>query len=240
MNTPSFLAIIPARGGSKRLPGKNIRPLAGRPLLAYSILTARACSYISRVIVSSDDPKILVTTAQWNGDPVRRPPALSNDHASTLSAMQHVLQVVRDSGDDPSHIALFQCTCPLRRVIDVEKAIHRYLESGADSALSVTEIHLKAGKLNSDGWYVPQYQVGVRKQDLEPLYQENGALYLTRSDLVDQGTLLGPRTLILNLPPEAGIASIDYEFDFQLTEALYHQLNYEAEFAPLAKQQAAA
>lgn len=228
----SFLAIIPARGGSQRLPGKNLRLLAGRPLLAYSILTARACPSVRRVVVSSDDDAILTTARQWGAEAIRRPPSLSSATAPTIGAMQHVVATLQ--GELPPHIALFQCTCPLRRIAEVERTMTEYLASGADSALTVNELHLKAGKRSPEGWFLPQYQVGVRKQDLEPLYQENGALYCTRTDLVRAGTLLGPRTLLLQLPPEAGIASIDYEFDFQLTEALYRQLRYEDEFGTLA------
>jgi CMP-N-acetylneuraminic acid synthetase len=164
--------------------------------------------------------------------------ALADDRAPTITALQHALRIVHETGWHPEHIALFQATCPLRRSADVERAIHDYLDRGADSALSVNELHLKAGRLSSEGWYQPQYQVGIRKQDLPPLYQENGALYLTRADLIAAGTLLGERTMLLHLPREAGIASIDDQFDFQLTEALYHQLGYEAEFRRLERRAA--
>lgn len=234
-DTP-ILAIIPARGGSKRLPGKNIRLLANRPLLAYSILTARACRQVGSVVVSSDDPEVLQVAHRRGADMVRRPELLANDWAPTITALQHALQVVCLSGWKPTHVALFQPTCPLRRVADVERAIDRYLQSGADSALSVTEVHLKAGLRSAEGWYLPQYRVGIRKQDMEPSYQENGALYLTRAELVANGVLLGPSTMMLYLPPEAGVASIDTDFDFQLTEALYHRLNYEEEFSRLDAQ----
>ncbi len=232
-SNPEILAIIPARGGSKRLPGKNLRPLAGRPLLAYSILTARACRWARRVVVSSDDHSILQVAQAYGAETVLRPESISHDRAPTIAAMTHVLEVVRHGGWNPDHVALFQATCPLRRLADVDDAIAQYLGSGADSALSVNELHLKAGKRSPEGWYLPQYAVGVRKQDLEPLFQENGALYLTRADLIAAGVLLGPKTLLLHLPPEAGIASIDVEFDFQLTEALYRQLDYESEFQRL-------
>jgi CMP-N-acetylneuraminic acid synthetase len=232
-----ILAVIPVRGGSKRLPGKNIRPIAGRPLLAYSVLTARACPRIGRVIVSSDDPDILRVAAEWGGEPLRRPDELAGDTAPTIAAMRHALEVVRGQGTAVRHVALFQATCPLRRVADVERCIDEYLAAGADSALTVNELHLKAGRRGANGWYLPQYKVGVRKQDLEPLYQENGAFYLTKADLVAQGTLLGPKTLMLRMPPEAGLASIDVEFDFQVTEALYHQFGYEVEFGALARRQ---
>lgn len=230
---PPILGIIPVRGGSKRLPGKNIRPLAGRPLLAYSILTARASHYISRIVVTSDDPEILATATAWGAEAIRRPNSLSTDQASTISAMQHALGVVRSNGFHPEHIALLQATCPLRRVADVDRAIEEYLQSGADSALTVNELHLKAGKCRAPHWFEPQYPPGIRKQDIEPLYQENGVFYMMRADQVAEGKLFGPQTMMLHFPPEAGIASIDVEFDFQVTEALYHQLGYESEFKNL-------
>jgi N-acylneuraminate cytidylyltransferase len=235
MTQSSLLAIIPARGGSKRLPGKNIRPLAGRPLLAYSILTALASRHVGRVMVSSDDQSILAEAEHWGAEPVMRPAEISHDHAPTIAAMQHALGVAEASGWSGQHIVLLQTTCPLRRLAEVDRQIEHYLSTGADSGLSVNELHLKAGRPDADGWYQPQYKVGVRKQDLEPLFQENGALYLTRADLVRQGTLLGPRTMLLELSPEAGIASIDVEFDFQLTEALYERLGYESEFERFAR-----
>ncbi len=232
----NILAIIPARGGSKRLPGKNIRPLAGRPLLAYSILTARACSRIQRVAVSSDADDILNVGSHWGAEPVRRPDDFSNDHATTVSAMQHTLAVCEESGWKADHVALFQCTCPLRHLDDVDKALDQYLAADADSALSVTEIHLKAGKRDANGWYEPQYKVGARKQDIEPLYKEDGAFYLTKAELIREGKLFGPKTMLLEFPPEAGMASIDVEFDFVLTEALYDSMSYEREFSQLERE----
>lgn len=234
-HSAGMLAIIPVRGGSKRLPGKNVRPLAGRPLLAYSVLLGQACRYVAEVAVSSDDAEILAVAEQWGARPVVRPDAIANDHAPTIAAMQHALAVVEQSGWQADHVMLLQATCPLRRLGDVEQQVERYLESGADSALSVNKLCLKVGRRGADGWFEPQYKVGIRKQDLEPVYQENGALYLTRADLIRQGTLLGPRTLLLEMPPEAGIASIDVEFDFQLAEALYDRLGYEQEYGPLVR-----
>lgn len=228
------LGIIPARGGSKRLPGKNVRMLAGRPLLAYSILTATSCRMIDRVVVSSDDPVILQTAREWGAEGLLRPEAISGDTAPTIAAMRHAVESLAARGETFDDIALFQATCPLRHLADVENAIKSFQDSDVDSVLSVNELHLKVGRAGPGGIFVPQYKVGIRKQDLPPVYQENGAFYLTRRPLIERSVLLGPRTMMLHLPREAGLASIDDEFDFEITEALYHRLGYEKEFGPLS------
>jgi len=234
-----FVAIIPARGGSKRLPGKNLRTLGGRPLLAYSILVARACPSIGGVYVTSDAEDILACARHWGALPITRPSQLATDESPTIAALQHAVSWLAERGVASPYVALLQPTCPLRRVHDIEKAIERFLAYDADAAVSVTTLHLKAGHLDQHGWYHPDYVPGTRKQDIAPIYQENGALYLLRRTLVERGQLFGARTLPLHLPRESGLASIDDEFDFQLTETLYHHLGYASEFQHLENRLAA-
>jgi N-acylneuraminate cytidylyltransferase len=232
-----ILAVIPVECGTQRLPGENIRLLAGRPLLAYSIMTARACRRVSRVLVSSNAADVLAAAKSWSAETIIPTETVAGDRAPMVATLEHVLESVWHTGWKPTHVAVFQATSPLRRVAEIDRAIDEYLASDADSALSVNELRVKVGKRSTEGWYTPQCQAGV--QDLEPVYQENGAFYITRADLIAQGVLLGPKTLMLQLSPEAGAVSINAEFDSQLAEALYHQLKYEHEFRRLLPVRAA-
>ena len=141
MNTNQrMLAVIPARGGSKGIPHKNIKPLCGVPLVAYGIASAVGSEIFEDVYVSSDSEEILDVGALYGAEPVLRPPEMAADLSASEDAMIHALRHYETKhGTLPYGIALIQCTCPFRKASHIKEAYDIWLESGADSIMSVTE-----------------------------------------------------------------------------------------------------
>ncbi len=180
------LAVIPARGGSKGIPRKNVRMVAGRPLIAWTILAARAANRVSRVVVSTDDREIADVAAEHGAQVVWRPESISGDTASSESALLHCLEELhRAEGYRPELLAFLQCTSPLTAAADIDGTIQTLVETSADSALSVTPFHYfiwkpdgqgGAAAVNHDKSFRP------RRQDRDPQYLETGAVYAMRAD----------------------------------------------------------
>ena len=137
INNKTILAIIPARGGSKRLPGKNIMPLGGKPLIHWTIEAALASSYVDRVIVSSDEDEILETTRRLGESiPLPRPAELAQDETPTMPVLHHVIDTI---GDIYDYILLLQPTSPLRTAADIDNMIETGLAKKADYIVSINE-----------------------------------------------------------------------------------------------------
>ncbi|MFB3788632.1 MAG: cytidylyltransferase domain-containing protein [bacterium] len=198
---PHTLGIIPARGGSKGLPRKNVRPLGGIPLIAHTIRAALR-SRIERVIVSTDDEEILAVARDWGADvPFRRPPAYSGDTATSLSVLLHALDYLeREEGARVDHVVYLQPTCPFRNAGHINEALEKYFGAGTVSLISVTSVeefhpYFMFTKDEQDRLQ-PLYAINnrpLRRQDLPAVYRINGAIYITR------------RTYYANLPPAAAI-----------------------------------
>lgn len=175
------LAIIPARGRSKRIPRKNLLPLAGVPLVAHSIRHARAATLVDEVIVSTDDPEIADVARAEGALVVVRPPELADDMATSESALLHVLDDRRAGGrTDPDLVVFLQCTSPVRTSADVDVAIFTLEHQSADSLLSVAETKRFVWR---DGRTGPKpvnydYKARRREQDFAPHFEENGSIYL--------------------------------------------------------------
>ncbi len=189
MFKPRVLALIPARGGSKGLPGKNLRLLAGKPLLAWSVEQGLATPEVARVVVSTDDPKVAdVARASGADVPFLRPAEISGDDSPTSAAVLHALDFLSAQGDEFDAVLLLEPTSPLRAHGDLSGAI-RVLSEGwdrADSVVSVGPIHTEspfvAKTINSAGFVVPLLPPsGVsRRQDLPTAYFPYGVAYLTK------------------------------------------------------------
>jgi CMP-N,N'-diacetyllegionaminic acid synthase len=186
INPIGLIAIITARGGSKRLPGKNILPLAGKPLIAWTIEAARDCSLVERCIVSTEDPEIGVLARSWGAEVMDRPAHLAGDEARSEDVVLQVLDALARSGDEPEEFALLQPTSPLRTVAHLEECIRQFHQSGCASAISVTEAEhhpYKAFK-SENGELKPLFGEGFlsrRHQDLPLVYRQNGAIYLNNA-----------------------------------------------------------
>ena len=146
------LAIITARGGSKGVPRKNIHPLGGKPLIAYSIEQVRRARLVNRVVVSTDDTEIAAVSQGYGAEIVWRPEKISSDSASSESALLHTLEHLQKSeGYKPDILAFIQCTSPLTLAEDIDGTIQTLMDKGADSALAVTSFHYFLWKEQASG-----------------------------------------------------------------------------------------
>jgi CMP-N,N'-diacetyllegionaminic acid synthase len=231
------LALIPARGGSVTLPRKNILPFCGKPLIAYSINAARSAAEagapIDRVIISTEDAEIAKIGREWGAEvPFMRPPDLARSDTPSLPVVQHALTFIEEQeGGCYDWVLLLQPTSPLRTGDDILRALQIAQEPETTAAVGVTSAnnaHPAKLKLVVDGVlkpYLGDTLVSQRRQDFGfDVYKTNGAIYLTRRDvLMEQDSFFGvcPRPLVM--PPERSL-DIDTRLDFEISEVLYRKL----------------
>lgn len=216
-SSASVLAVITARGGSKGLPGKNIRLLAGKPLIAWTVEAALGAHCIERVIVSTDAPEIAEAARAAGAEvPFLRPAELATDAAGSVDVLRHA--VGQCPGFD--YVLLLQPTSPLRTADDIDAAYDRLLATGAPSCVSVCEVTEQPWLMyrhNADGQLerlLPEPVAGLRRQDLPLVFRLNGALYLARTDwFLAGGRLVGPGTVSLVMSAERSL-DIDTRDDF--------------------------
>jgi N-acylneuraminate cytidylyltransferase/CMP-N,N'-diacetyllegionaminic acid synthase len=222
-----ILAIIPARGGSKGLPGKNLRHLAGRPLIAYAIDAALASSFKPRIVVSTDSEEIASAARELGAEvPFMRPAELAGDETPMFPVIRHALEwLARNEGYEPELVVLLQPTSPLRTAQHIDGAIRVALEPGSDSVVSLCEAEHSPywmRVLDEDGLVKPFVESEgeyARRQDLPPVYRLNGAILVTRPGVAKEGQLLGPKTRAFVMSREDSV-DIDDETGFLLAEAL--------------------
>jgi CMP-N,N'-diacetyllegionaminic acid synthase len=229
------LGIIPARGGSKGIPRKNIQPLLGRPLLWYTARTALLSARLTRVVLSTEDEEIAEVGRSCGLDvPFMRPPELARDSSPTLPVLQDVVSRLEKAGEQYDAIMTLQVTSPLRRTSDIDGAIELLETTGADSVISFTGVGArhpsKMKSIDSDGRVVdPPFTMaseGPRRQDLTPIYRREGSIYLTRRDvLLRQNSLAGADCRAWLIPEEWSL-DVDSPFDLFLAAQMltYHGL----------------
>lgn len=209
------IAIIPARGGSKRLPEKNIKLLDGLPLIAHSILFAKSNSdIISEIYVSTDDEKIKEIAIQYGAKVINRPTELSGDLEPTVSALKHVLSTI----ENVENIVLLQATNPLRPKGLLKEAFGFFQNNNCDSLFTVTRNHQKLGKIVNDKFTPFNYEIGQRSQDLEPLYYENGLLYISKAKLILENIIISENAFPLQVNHLFAAVDIDTQEDFDYAE----------------------
>jgi N-acylneuraminate cytidylyltransferase len=211
------IAIIPARGGSKRLPGKNLKLLGGIPLLAHSILYAKEHDFIDAVYVSTDDVAIKEAALQYGAIVIDRPQSLSGDLEPTVSALKHVLESIDELVDN---VILLQATNPLRPQNLLQEAFTIFQEQQFDSLFTVSRSHHKLGKITNHKFIPYNYEVGQRSQDLEPLYYENGLLYITKASIILQNEIITKDAFPLEVNHPFANVDIDTQEDFDYAEYL--------------------
>lgn len=214
----STAAIIPARGGSKGIPRKNIQPLCGKPLICWTIEAAKRAKLIDHVIVSTDDDEIARISLGCGADVIRRPDALSTDISSSEEALLHALQNVHEK---PELIVFLQCTSPLTTCQDIDKCIKTLIDTGADSAFTATESHRFLWK-NAESARAINHGGANRKrrQDIEKEFAENGAVYVMRTaGFLEARDRFFGRTVISEMPA-ARTWEIDSPDDLQIAAAL--------------------
>ncbi len=225
-NELNIYAIITARGGSKRLPGKNLRLLAGKPLLAYSIEAARACPLVSRCFVSTEDREIMEVSRKWGAEVIRRPEELAKDGALSKDVVRHALEDLAARGLLPHYFVLLQPTSPLRTAEHLQLCIAQFLTSGAKSAVSVTKAEhhpFKMFGLDEDGFLiktVPNGEMELPAQSLPAFYRTNGAIYLAASkNFLEHDTFYLDPILPFFMSPEESV-DIDTWLDFEIAALL--------------------
>lgn len=210
------IAIIPARGGSKRLPGKNLLLLGGIPLLAHSILYAQA-NGITEICVSTDCQEIKAVALEFGASVIDRPAELSGDLEPTVSALKHVVEHI--SGVD--NIILLQPTNPLRPANLLSEAMEVFQTGGHTSLMTVSRNHQKFGKINTNTFIPFNYKIGQRSQDLEPLYFENGLLYIAKATHILNNQIIDENGFPLVVNHPFAHVDIDTQEDFDYAEYLY-------------------
>lgn len=221
--TAEAVAIIPARGGSKGIPRKNVKLLAGKPLIAHTILAARAARTIARVVVSTDDDEIASVAREYGAEVVRRPPALSGDTARSEDALLHALDELAKDGYSPEFVVFLQCTSPLTRAGDIDGTVEALLREGADSALAVTPFYHFLWTRAEDGNAVGvnhDKRVRLRRQEREGQYLEAGAVYVMRTDGFRQARHRFFGKTALYVMPEERVLELDTPRDFAVAELL--------------------
>jgi CMP-N-acetylneuraminic acid synthetase len=219
------LGVIPARGGSKGVPGKNLMPIGGRPLLAYTADAAMASRRLTRVIVSTDDEGIARTARALGLDvPFMRPADLSQDITPMLPVLQHAARMMAAAGDAPDAIVLLQPTSPLRQAAHIDAAVDLLIASGADSVVTVVEVPHQFNPVSVmalDGDRLRPFLPGppiLRRQDKPRVFARNGpAVLAVRTSVLERGSLYGDdcRPLIMSADESLDIDTPD---DVELVE----------------------
>ena len=216
-----IIAIIPARGGSKGIPRKNIRLLAVKPLIAYSIEAAVKSRYIDRVIVSTEDEEIAEISRRYGAEVIKRSKEMATDIAPTEPVIVQVVKWLEENMCYKADtLVLLQPTSPLRNSKHIDEALDIFLNSDYDSLLSVCPSHAFIWKIGEAGAYPINYDFKnrPRRQDKEPEYRENGAIYITRYEtFMRNQNRLGGKIGLYIMPEECSV-EIDTEFDFYLCE----------------------
>jgi CMP-N-acetylneuraminic acid synthetase len=194
-----ILGVTPARGGSKAIPRKNVKPLLGKPLLAWTIEAARASRCLDRYVVSTEDEEIAMLARQCGAEVLPRPARLATDEADTLDVLQHVLEAI-----PAETLVLLQATSPVRDPGLIDRCVRRFLSTGADSlATGFACTYVEYGKNDR------------RRQDIPGFFYDDGNVYVMRADLVRAGDRHGSRIERVYLDREQSV-EIDDEFDFWL------------------------
>ncbi len=220
------LGIITARGGSKGVPGKNLKLLAGKPLLAYTVGAARECRVLDRVILSTEDEAIAAAGRALGCDvPFLRPAELARDDTPHLPVIQHAVAWMRDQVHyQPDAVVVLQPTSPLRTAADIDGAVALLESSGADSVVSVSEVPghshpSRTLRLDAEG-FAELFATGEpvrkrinRRQDLAEAWVMNGAIYACRTGLLSgqEPTLYGDRVVAYRMPSDRSISIDDLD-----------------------------
>lgn len=224
----NIISIIPARGGSKGIPRKNIKLLNGKPLISYSIDASNSCSLIDDTYVSTEDAEISEISKGNNAEVIERPDELASDDSSSIDVILHVLDYLENRGELPDLFVLLQPTSPLRTSEDIEASINLFLESDCDSLVSVCELDHRS-LLNfslEDGFLVQNNNEALfnsRRQDIPTHYSLNGAIYITTPEFIRKNRSFYSDKTIPHVMSKEKSIDIDTSFDFKLAEFLLNE-----------------
>jgi len=231
----NVLAVIPARGGSKSVPRKNITPIFGRPLIAYTIDAAKRSKYITHFVLSSEDDEIISIAKKYGAPvPFKRPAELATDQAATLPVVQHALREMEARENIRfSFVVLLQPTTPMRQPEDIDAVVKKIIETGADSVVSVCDVDAyhpaRMRKIVDDRLVelpIREPREMARRQDLPRIYIRNGAVYAVRRDvLMDRNSMIGTVSRPYVMPIERSV-NIDGKLDLLMAQLLMREEDY--------------
>jgi len=221
-----IIAIIPARGGSKGIPKKNIKKLAGKPLIYYTISEVKKSKFISKIIVSTDSKQIEKIAKNLGSETIIRPKKLAKDNSSSLDVVQHVIKNLESLHYfDVDIVIVLQPTSPLRTVTDIDSAIKLFLNSKCDSVIGMTEVthppefmyRLTKKKIKP---LIKTKIKSKRRQDMPKTYQINGAIYICNRDLIMKKHTMFGKNIVPYLMPIERSLDIDTMFDLDLAKTI--------------------
>jgi len=223
-----ILGLIPARGGSKGIPRKNIKLLGDRPLIDYTIKTGLACKQLDALVVSSEDEAIIAVSKNAGAAaPFIRPVALASDTAPTIDTVLHALHYFENINQSFDAVCLLQATTPFRHLTDLETAIQTFIQSDADSLISVNKVPHQFNphwifEKAADGDYLKiatgEKEIISRRQDLPPAYYRDGAIYLTKTKVILEKKSLYGDKIIHHLMTNSPDINIDTMEDWKKAE----------------------
>jgi N-acylneuraminate cytidylyltransferase/CMP-N,N'-diacetyllegionaminic acid synthase len=221
------LAIIPARGGSKGIPRKNIKDLNGKPLIAYTIEAAKGSEYIDRVVVSTEDSEIARISNEFGAEvPCLRSQELATDASPTIDSVLHMLVHLKEyEGYEPDYICLLQCTSPLRNSKDIDGAMKKLFKANVDGIVSVCEAEVnpywthifKGDKLE---YFLEEGRDISIRQRLPKVYRINGAIYIIKINALLSQKTLEPQNITGYIMSNENSIDIDNNLDFMLSELI--------------------
>jgi len=222
INEKTILAIVPARGGSKRLPRKNLHPLAGKPLILWTLEAGIKSKYIDKLVVSSEDMEILKLSKKYGIHPIVRPKELASDESLIFSSVNHAVETIDENYD---FIVLLQPTSPLRNEIHIDKALEYLVKKDADAVISVSEMEhspLRSNIIPKDrslAGFIKKDFKGIRTQDLKKFYRLNGAIYICKTvRLIKEKTFLIESNIFAFEMDRKSSVDIDVKEDLLIAE----------------------
>lgn len=231
-----ILGIIPARGGSKGIPGKNIKPLGGKPLIAWTIEAAKKSNLLNHFIVNTEDKQIAEIATQYGADvPFMRPVELAQDETPTLDVVEHTLLFFGSKGQNFDAVCLLQPTSPFRPDGLIDQAIKTFIESDADALVTVRSV---PDEFNPHWVFEPDErgylkiatgdtEIIPRRQELPPAYFRDGSIYLTKSDVIlERHSLYGEKLAYLVMPGNVPYVNLDTPSDWEQAERIIAQQSF--------------
>lgn len=225
-----ILALIPARGGSKGIKDKNIIPLAGKPLIAYSIEAAKKSKYIDSIVVTTDSEKIAEVAKRYGARvPFLRPVELAADTSKTIDAVLHAIKTLKSMGENYDTLVLLQPTQPLRTTDDIGKAIELYYEDGENGLVSISPVDdspLLIRSIGADGKLLNLLSQNstCRRQDMPNYYKVNGCIYINKIDELNENTSFNDNKVPFIMDKEHSI-DIDEMTDLWMAECYLKKYN---------------
>lgn len=225
----NIIALIPARGGSKGIPKKNLQDLCGKPLIARTIQEAKKCLFFDKIIVSTDDLEIAEVSKKFGAEvPFLRPNKIAKDDSPTIDTIFHALNYFEKKNCHVDVLVLLQPTSPLRTSEDITMALNLFIENNIDSVISVSElIHSPYWSLKIENKFLKanfgDKYLNLRRQDLPELFLPNGAIYISSNENIQKNKgFFGRRTMPYIMPNERSI-DIDNIIDLKLAEILLRE-----------------